>query len=431
MIDRPDPMLPTTCPPMADMPDAAMRRWRFRAIDAEGNLLHGRILAGDVDTALRQLEARGLDPLSIRPVREGLALVWQGLTRSGSLVAGPAERHAALAEAWSAAGLHLAAARDLPAALDAAARGGISHAAAHGFTGMAAAIRAGRSPAEAAAAAGRDLGPVAATVFAVATRTGRLAPAIDDLAHHHETEALIHARIARALRYPIVLGATTCASLVALIGGALPELAGLMTELGVAGDDPTLQLAIAIGAAPGLAIGAIAGLPTALLAGLLIARRHPAIARRIDRWTPIIRLRHQLAAARSLRALILAAEAGAPVTEALELAAIGAADPELARQIGNVRRLIIRGVPPAEAFALLEPWPAVAQAPLIAGAAAGRLPDAARSAARALDRSIERSVDRLTALLEPALVMFLALIVAGIGRLVLGALYSGLAEVGG
>lgn len=431
MINRSDSARPMMQLPTADPRDTVLRHWRFRAVDADGNLFHGRILADDVDTALGQLEARGLDPLSIRPVREGLARFWQKLARSGSLVAGPAERHAALAEAWSAVGLHLAAARDLPAALDAAAQGGISRTAARGFGGMAAAIRAGQSPAEAATEAGRDLGPVAAAVFAVAARTGRLAPAIDDLAHHHETEATIHARITRALRYPIVLAVTTFASLVALIGGALPELAGLMAELGVAGDDPTLQLAIAVGDAPGLAIGVIIGLPAALVAGLLIVRRHPAVARLLDRWTPIVRLRHQLAAARSLRALILAAEAGAPVTEALELAAIGAADPELARQLGNVRRLIIRGVPPAEAFTLLEPWPAVAQAPLVAGAAAGRLPDAARSASRALDRSIERSVDRLTALLEPALVMFLALVVAGIGRLVLGALYSGLAEVGG
>ena len=160
MTNHSDPTRPMMQRPTADAPDAVLRPWRFRAVDADGNLFHGRILAGDVDMALGQLEARGLAPLSIRPVREGLARFWQGLSRSGSLVAGPAERHAALAEAWSAVGLHLAAARDLPAALDAAAQGGISRAAAQGFTGMAAAIRAGQSPAEAATEAGRDLGPV-------------------------------------------------------------------------------------------------------------------------------------------------------------------------------------------------------------------------------------------------------------------------------
>ena len=107
--------------------------------------------------------------------------------------------------------------------------------------------------------------------------------------------------------------------------------------------------------------------------------------------------------------------------------------PELisAGRLDDARRLIARGMPPADALAMLEPWPPVAQGPLVAGASAGRLTEAARSAVKALDRSIERSVDRLTALLEPALVMVLALVIAGIGWLVLGSLYSGLAEVGG
>ena len=88
MINRSDSARPMMQLPTADPRDTVLRRWRFRAVDADGNLFHGRILADDVDTALGQLEARGLDPLSIRPVREGLARFWQKLARSGSLVAG-------------------------------------------------------------------------------------------------------------------------------------------------------------------------------------------------------------------------------------------------------------------------------------------------------------------------------------------------------
>lgn len=414
----------TPSDPMAG-PQAGL--WRFRAVDADGTLIRGRIAASDVDAAAGRLEARGLDPIAIRRIRDGGR--WRVLL--SGLLAGEAERHAALAEGWSAVALHLSADRDLPAALDAACRGGLARTVARPFAAMAGAIRTGRSPTDAAAACASDLGPVAPAVFAVAERTGRLVRAIEDLARHHEMEGGIHGRITRALRYPMVLGLTTTASMVALIGGALPELAGLMTELGVDSDDPTLALAIAIGDAPELAIGLIIGLPVALVLGLRLASRRPSVARLLDRWSPVMRLRHQLAAARSLRALVLAADAGAPVTDALALAAIGAADPDLAGRLDDARRLIARGMPPADALAMLEPWPPVAQGPLVAGAAAGRLTEAARSAVKALDRSIERSVDRLTALLEPALVMVLALVIAGIGRLVLGALYSGLAEVGG
>jgi general secretion pathway protein F len=279
---------------------------------------------------------------------------------------------------------------------------------------VAEAVREGAPLADACRRDGVLLDASECAVVAAGEASGTLAATLRDVASDLERRAARRQTLRRTLTYPAILVAVAGVVLIATSVLVLPEIASLFADHPSALPLPTRVL---LGADAVLA--RVWWLVAAAVVGVGAAAwrwgGHPAVRRRLDDAIlsapvlgPIVReanvARFAHAAARMLRA-------GLPLDVAVEDAAAAVPNRPLREELLTVRRAIVEGRPLRAALADTQAASPALLGLIGTGEETGGLADALREVGAMHDASVDERIRTAFALLEPALIMSLALLV--------------------
>lgn len=390
-----------------------MTAFRYRAARADGATVRGTVDAASAGAAAALLSDRGLFPVRVEPTAaDGERSPW----RRPSARAGATVLHSLASLVETGVPLQ----RALEAA-ETVAAGPLRES----VRRLAARVGEGWSLATAMADADGLFSPVSVGLLRAGERGVGLGPALQQAADQLEREAETAARIRAAMVYPLVLLAVGTASILLIVLFVIPRFAALLQDVDAALPTTTRVL---LGSSAFLREHAeallLAGAATVSV-GTAVARRHR------ERWSaallglPLIGpIRHALASARVCRTLGALLGSGVSALPALAVARDAAGDRAIAARLAQARDRVAEGETLATAFEATSAVTPVAVKLARIGENGGRVASLLTRAAELDEREAERTLRALVSLLEPALILGFALVVALVAAAILQAVYS-------
>jgi general secretion pathway protein F len=391
----------------------AVLRFTYRALRRDGTLETGALNAPGPDDASALLSARGLLPVEVQPDDS------------------PRERSSAMRAADLALGLRMLA--DL---LDA----GLSMSRTlQLFEELAPAdwqkaiphirqsVKEGKGLAASLASAPVLIPPLVIGIAYAGEAGSGTAPAIRRAADAMEGVASTRAAVRSALVYPIVLAAAGVASIGILVGVVLPKFALLLSDLNQELPATTRLLLVSV------RVMKTAFVPFLVVAATALAGWTAWVATEQGRVTwhefllrlPILGgARRSAASARSAYSLAALLDSGVPISEALRHAARSSGDAAIEKRLLRARDTIVTGTSIGAALEAADAFTGTVAKLVRAGEETGRLTAMLGHAARLEHDRAERTVRSSVRLIEPALVLTFALIVALVAAAMLQAVYS-------
>lgn len=399
-------------------------RYAFRARDAMGRTIRGQLSAEVAEEVVRELGRRGLFAVAVRPIGPDLARLSVPWTH-----ARPGLRQTAVL--CRRLGAAVAAGIPVLDALRASASEEGSGAVAAMARRVAARVEAGMSLSLAFMPEAERLPPTFLPFVRAAEASGALDQMLTRLADDYERQEAFEGRLRSALAYPAVVVFMAVAVVTFLLLFVVPNFALLYAALHVPLAPATRIL---LGAAHAERSAGLAALLVAVAAAafLALAYRLRAVRRWVGglrRHLPLLgRLAENGGVARFGRTLATLLQAGVPILDALEVSRPLLASPQAQAVVERAGDRVRQGEPLASALSAedIRPpaFPLLFREMVRAGEEAGRLDEMLERAAAFFEADVERSQTRLVAVLEPALVLFLAAAVASIVGSVLLPMYS-------
>jgi general secretion pathway protein F len=381
-----------------------MRPYRYTAYTSEGVRRRGVVVADDEADASARLGAQGLMAAELRP---------EAAPRGGRRLEGRIDRDM-LSVLTRQMAVLLGAGLTVEAALTAVEGAAVSSRVARVIARARAGLLEGAPLAQALQAAGGGLPAWYLAALGAGERAGELPIVFATLADHLEGSVGERAAVASALVYPafvIVVALAVCAVLMTTVA---PEIAALFEGSG----QPLPPLTVAVMGATEAVIGArwwLAAAGLGLVGLAVAAARIPAWRAARDRASlrvPLVgRMRRMGQAAQYLRTLALVVASRLPLTEALDFAARVLDIDEFRAQGLAAAEGLRRGESLAKAMAGLTFLHPVSRQLLEAGEASARLAPMADRAALLAETWMRTERKRLTAVLEPAAMVFVGLMV--------------------
>jgi general secretion pathway protein F len=387
--------------------------YAYRAVRGDGAQEVGVIEAPSRDAAVARLAGRGLFPIEVRPELAGRVRGWRG---SASDLALGLRTLATLLESGMPLSRALAAMVDLAPGPWRA-----------GIPAVQEAVREG----EGLGAALRDSPIAPPEVIIGVIQAGEagsgLAAAVRRAAELAEASAATRAAIRAALAYPLLLAGAAVASVGLLVGVVLPRFASILADLGQT-VPPTTRIVL------GIAGFVRASALPSLLAFALTAVAWRTWVEREDgrvRWHAFLLsvpwiggIRRAAATSRVCAALAALLETGVPISAALAHGARAAGDAALAARLMAAREAILGGQGIARSLAAADAVTPAALHLIRTGEAAGSLAAMLSHAARLEAERAERLTRAAVRVLEPALIILMAGIVALVAAALLQAVYG-------
>jgi type II secretory pathway component PulF len=386
--------------------------FRYQALRADGSRVNGEVEATSTGTAVTLLSRRGLLPVRVacispaglpcwrRPSRRSIATVLQSIS---SLVG---------------AGVPLQQAIEASAAL---APAGLRDA----ITRIEQRVREGSSLASAADAENGLFSEVTIGLLRAGERGVGLGTALDQAAQQMEREAESSARIRAALAYPTLLCAVGCISIALIAFFIVPRFEALVADF-----DGALPVASAVllSVSEGLRshpIPVVLVVLAPVLGGAALISRYPAHFHRLLLQLPLIGgIRHGFATARAGRTVGTLLGAGTSAVTALETAARSVGDHAIRERLLEAGERVAEGSSISRALKIVSALTPTANRMTAIGEASGRLAVLLLQAAALEQRMAERRLESLVRILEPALILAFAAVVAFLAAAVLQAIYS-------
>ncbi len=269
-----------------------------------------------------------------------------------------------------------------------------------------------------AASAHRDVFPV---LYLSLIRAGELGGVLEAVLHrlaaYLEQSARLRRTVLGALAYPAVVVAAALAVTAVLLGWVVPVFAGVFTSAGGELPAPT-RLVLACSSAfraHWVALGAVAGAGGIALGLAARTERgrllHDRAVLRIPRLGDLLA---KAAVARATRTLGTMLACGVAILDALDVAAHTAGNRVVAEAFTRARAGLARGCPLAQPLAECPVIPPMARQMVAVGEATGTLDVMLARVADAYDDEVQAEASALLTLLEPALILFLGLVVGGL-----------------
>ena len=249
-------------------------------------------------------------------------------------------------------------------------------------------------------------------------RSGEASGALDivllRLADFLEGQHRLKARVASAMIYPLLLLTVALAVLFYLLTAVVPKIVGMFDSMNQILPLPTRIL---IGLSNGLQ--ATWWLILLIIAAAWYAVRRwratPAGAYRFDRFKmrlPLFgKLTTKVAVARFARTLGTLLASGVPIIEALGIVKAVVLNRVLEQAIENTAREVTEGASIAAPLKSSGVFPPILVHMVGVGEKSGRLEEMLLKAAQAYEEDVETAVSTLTAVLEPVMILFMAVIV--------------------
>ena len=260
-----------------------------------------------------------------------------------------------------------------------------------------------------------------------AEMTGRLDEVLDQLSGYIDRDLEARGKIKSALTYPAVIMAMSVVVVVVLVGFVLPRFETFFDSLDV---ELPLPTRILLGVADvlttyGLWIGLGALSLVVLLAGVLRTQVGLRLKDRLLLATPVIGdLMHHVVLERFCRILASMMTAGVPLPEAMRVTAEATSNRVYQEALGEAREAMLRGEGLAAPLAQTGLFPGSARQMFRVGEDTGTLDDQLHTAAVYFERELDYKVKRFTNLFEPAILVFVGLIVGFVAIALVSAMYG-------
>lgn len=384
----------------------------YKAVRPNGESLEGERDAPDEQALVRQLQAEGAIPIQIRPAG-GLRALLGGLGRpktkrfAAEHVAVLTRELATLLSAGLTLDRSLQVLHDLTR--DDAAR--------RLLNSLRENIQAGNAFAAALEAEGNTFSRLYINMVRAGESGGVLEAVLERLADYLERSAQLREKVRSALTYPLILLTVAGLSIVLLLAFVVPQFSQMFADMGETLPLPT-RIVIAAGEL-------FRGYWWALVAAvtLLVALVHSGMQRpKVRDWWDRRALRLPLfgdllvkvEAARFARTLSTLLENGLPLLGALTLVKDVVENRRVAETIDVAAQHLKRGKGFAEPLIRDGILPDLALQMIKVGEESGQLDTMLGKVADVYDREVASTVQRLLTLLEPALIVGLGVLVAGI-----------------
>ena len=381
-----------------------MVEFAYKALDARGHFVTGEVRAPSAGAAAQQLVELGYVPLTTEPARGERRNVWHRLLEKRV----PKRDVTILLQ-----DLALLLRAGLP--LDDGLRLLTENASGQSIRLIAqlrAAIGSGANFAEALQSHPATNLPDLVAMVRSAEATGNLEVALDAIARERVKQEEVASRIRSAIRYPVFLLLVSAAVLLFFLLYVVPQFAGVVHDFGTRPDvligtviaiSDTLRAngdTILVGVAASLGLGLLA------LQVSWLRRRLSAPLVKLPLVKGVVVLRETAMFCRALGTLL---SNGVHLTDALRLMAeTGAGDSRLAAVSDRVRR----GGRLADAIAETNLVPALAARMLRVGEESGALASVANRCADYYETKLTDQVDKLTAIVGPAAIVFISVVIA-------------------
>ncbi|MCR6494883.1 type II secretion system F family protein [Thermomonas sp. S9] len=399
-----------------------MPTYRYKALNARGELLEGRMeAAGEAEVATR-LQEQGHLPVEARvDTGEGGLPALRALLRpppfSGDHLVRFTQQLATLLGAGQPLDRALGILMDLPD--DPPSRRIVAD--------VREAVRGGAPLSVALERQHGAFGRLYVNMVRAGEAGGSLAPTLQRLAEYLERSRALRTRVVNALVYPAILLAMVGLSLLFLLAYVVPQFAAMYASLNA--ELPWFSRSV-------LAVGqfvrawwfVLLALPLLVLLGFERLRRDPAFMRRLDGWLLQRRLLGPLLAkletARLARTLGTLLRNGVPLLVALGIARNVLANRLLAEDVEAAAEAVKNGVGLSAALARGKRFPRLALQMIQVGEESGTLDGMLLKTADAFDQDTQAAIDRLLAALVPAVTLVLALVVGAVILSVLAPIYD-------
>lgn len=398
-----------------------MPKFEFTAIDEGGRERSGTLEAASAERAAAEVKQRGLFPTHL--AAEGAVADGPGTSahRGGRrpITFGRVVSAHGLAEFTRQLGTLVQAGLPLLRALQVLERQERRPALRCVIADLAAAIVAGDSLSQAMARERRVFPEVYVGMVRAGEAGGRLEVALLQLARFLEKADRIRRRVQAALYYPAAVLVVTVLILVGLMLFVVPKFRVIFQEQLRGAELPGLTQAVLaasdfVGAHAAWLALAVAG----LFAGRALVRATAGGRRFLDatalRLPALGELRRKTAVARFARTLGTLLGNGVPILQALEVARDTAGNAVFAAALDAVRERVQAGAGVAAALTATRRFPDLLVSMVAVGEETGALAEMLGRVADAYDEEVDTAVGGLTALLEPLLIVFLALTVGTI-----------------
>ncbi len=245
---------------------------------------------------------------------------------------------------------------------------------------------------------------------------GVLAETLLRLAEFQEKAHKLRNKVRAATAYPCTVLMVTIAIVCFLLGVIIPKFQSLLPD--ILGDRPLPALTIFVSNLGKLFQYHFPGLLGACLLLLLGSRyvfRLPRIKYLFDSWklkVPLVgNLSRQYALSSFSRTLGILTSNSVPILQGLILTRETVRNSYIAAAIDQVRRGVQAGEPICHSLAILNIFPPLVVSMISVGEETGRLPQMLLKIADIYDDDIENTLSSLTSLIEPVIVIFLAIAV--------------------
>ena len=391
-----------------------MPAFSFQALDSQGDLRKGVIVADTAKSARGLLRAQSLVPLAVEAVPAGQ----QPGSEAGPGFSLTAPRRVFTATAlaiWTRqlAGL-VGSGLTLERALSALSEEAENERHRQLVAALRAEVNAGSSFAKALARFPREFGEIYVAVVGAGEQSGHLGAVLERLADDLEERQALNAKLLAATLYPAIVTVAAIVIVLLLMTYVVPQVANVF--LGTKRALPFLTVVM-------LALSEFVRswgllllvLAAGAVAALRYSLRNAAFRERFDAgWLqlPLLgRLSRGYNAARFAGTLAMLAGAGVPILKALQAAAETLGNRAMRADAMDALVLVREGAPLASALAQKKRFPGLLAMFARMGEQTGQLPAMLQRAANQLSAEVQRRALQLATLLEPLLIVGMGLVV--------------------
>ena len=383
--------------------------------DAEGKTVEEARFAASRENLLAELRAAGLVPIAVRADEGAQAGVQRAATGGRGLRLGGRVKLNEVAVSFRTLATMLSGGLPIIDSLIDVADQSDNARFKQVMRATAADVQKGSTLSDAMAKHPNAFSPLACAMVQAGEESGNLTRVLGDLADYLEGQVELRRKIKAGTRYPLFILGVFFIAILIIFGWILPQFQEVFASFKAKLPPLTLTLmAISSGFADNI-LYVLAGV-VALIVAFVMWVRTEGGRRAFDAFmlrVPVFgRLVHQIIIARLSRTLSLLIESGIPMVEALRLCGRVIGNTIITEELHEVQENIVRGSSLSQELGARPHFPRMLVRMTAAGEASGRLGDMLDRVAVHYNRESSSSIDGLLAMLEPALLIGLGVVVA-------------------
>jgi type IV pilus assembly protein PilC len=289
------------------------------------------------------------------------------------------------------------------------------------------ALRAGSTFTAAASAHPEAFPPFYLGVLEAAEATGNLDRALDEVADYIDREVEAKRKVQSALFYPACVFLMSIATVVVLTTFVLPRFAKFFEELNATLPLPTRMLLFVSDVLTGnwpVIVGGLVALGTGLGLGLRTRRGKDIRDAMLLRMPVLGDLVRGAIIERFCRTLSSMVRSGVSLPDALVITSNGASNAVYRRGLEEVRQSMLQGEGLAQPIARTGLFPGAARQMIRVGEETGTLDIQLETSAKYYERDLDFKITRFTNLFEPAVIIFMGVVVGFVAIALVTAMYG-------